>query len=599
MALRIEDYALIGDTHSAALVGRDGSIDWWCAPRFDSAACFAALLGDESNGRWSIAPAGRPMSSRRKYRDATLIVETEWDTADGQVRLIDHMPIRDEHPRIVRIVEGISGRVTMDMDLVIRFDYGGAVPWVREIDGGIWAIAGPDALALRTPVDLEGRGLTTGATFEVSKGDRIPFTLVWHPSHLPVPRATKPERDLRATTDWWTRWCAISETAPGRWYEAVQRSLITLKALTFAPTGGIVAAPTTSLPEQIGGVRNWDYRYCWLRDATFTLYALLMAGYVDEARAWRDWLLRAVAGRPKEFQILYGPAGERRLIESELPWLAGYEDSRPVRVGNAAAQQFQLDVFGEVMDALNVGRRLGLPADPEAWDFQQALMDELESVWDQPDEGIWEVRGPRRNFVHSKVMAWVAADRAVQTVEAGFDGPVDRWRRLRDQIHSEVCAKGFNTDIGAFTQYYGGTELDASVLMIPQVGFLPIDDARVAGTVRAIEDNLSRDGLVARYSTSESTSVDGLPAGEGVFLPCSFWLADAWAMAGRRDDAEALLDRLVGLANDVGLLAEEYDPVARRLVGNFPQAFSHLSLINTARNLSPEVESSATHRSRR
>ena len=601
MPLPIEDYAIIGDTHTAALVGNDGSIDWWCTPRFDSAACFAALLGTKDNGRWSIAPVGGATCTRRRYRPDTLVLETEWETDTGAVRIIDHMPIRDDHTRIVRIVEGVSGRVAMETELIIRFDYGSVVPWVRRTDGDTLAIAGPDAVLLRTPVDVDGQHLTTRGAFEVSAGDRVPFTLAWYPSHERPPRVNDAEADLRATERWWLAWCNLCRPMDKEtpWYEPVRRSLITLKALTFAPTGGIVAAPTTSLPEAIGGVRNWDYRYCWLRDATFTLYALLMAGYVAEARDWRDWLLRAVAGQPKEFQILYGPAGERRLVECELPWLSGYETSGPVRIGNAASEQFQLDVYGEVMDALNVGRRMGLPAEDAAWEFQLALMDELESAWSQPDEGIWEVRGPRRHFVHSKVMAWVAVDRAVQTTEAGLPGPLAKWRRLRATIHDEVCAEGFNAEVGSFTQYYGSTELDASLLMIPQVGFLPVDDPRVVGTVKAIEERLCDGGLVARYSTARATNVDGLPPGEGAFLPCSFWLADVWAMGGRQKEAEALFERLLGLCNDVGLLSEEYDVGLGRQVGNFPQAFSHLSLINTARNLTHATESSVRHRSRR
>ena len=602
MALRIEDYALIGDTHTTALVGCDGSIDWWCTPRFDSPACFAALLGVPGNGRWRIGPNATPAATRRRYRLDSLILETEWDVEGGTVRLIDFMPIREHHSRIVRIVEGVRGRVTVDMELVVRFDYGNVVPWVRKIDGGVLAVAGPDAVALRTPATLRGEGLTTVSSFEVAEGERVPFSLVWHPSHEPLPHVHRPEVDLDATEKFWLDWCGaclIEDDSLGPWRDIVRRSLITLKALTYAPTGGIVAAPTTSLPEALGGVRNWDYRFCWLRDATFTLYALLMSGYIDEARAWRDWLLRAVAGQPEQFQILYGPAGERRLTEFEVPWLAGYEGSKPVRIGNAAAEQFQLDVFGEVMDSLNVARRMGLPADDAAWGLQRALIDHLELVWDQPDEGIWEVRGPRRHFVHSKVMAWVAVDRALQMAEAGYDAPVQRWTELRDRIHAEVCDKGFDTDLGSFTQSYGVPLLDASLLMIPVVGFLPVDDPRVAGTVAAIERGLVKDGLVARYETVDAPNVDGLPPGEGAFLPCSFWLVDAWAMAGRTDEAETLFERLVGLANDVGLLSEEYDVALGRQVGNFPQAFSHLSLINTARNLAHGIEGASGHRSRR
>ena len=604
VSLRIEDYAMIGDTHSGALVGRDGSIDWWCVPRFDSGACFAALLGDAGNGRWRIGPAAgadgvAPLSTRRRYRGNTLIVETEWDLPGGSVRLIDHMPIRDGLSRIVRIVEGVRGRVAMEMELVIRFDYGHIVPWVRREGDAVVAVAGPDALCLRTPVEVRGENLTTRAELEVGAGERVPFVVTWYPPHEGVPPPTEPEQELASTERWWSEWGEgrAPHEGAGRWSDAAHRSLITLKGLTYAPTGGIVAALTTSLPESIGGVRNWDYRYCWLRDATFSLYALLLAGYDSEAKAWRDWLLRAVAGRPSQFQILYGPAGERRLPEFEVPWLAGYGASRPVRIGNAAAEQFQLDVFGEVMDTLSVARRVGIEERETAWDFQKALMDELEGVWQEPDEGIWEVRGPRRHFVHSKVMAWVAADRAVRAVEAGRDGPGDRWRQLASDIHDEVCKLGFNRELGTFTQYYGSKAIDASLLMIPLVGFLPADDPQVVGTVRAIEEGLCAEGLVLRYSGEGTPSVDGLPAGEGAFLPCTFWLCDVWAMSGRTDEATALFERLLSLRNDVGLLAEEYDVGRGRQVGNFPQAFSHLSLVNTARNLTEAADNASVHRS--
>lgn len=601
VGLRIEDYAMIGDTRTGALVGRNGSIDWWCVPRFDAGACFAALLGDSGNGCWRLSPPGAPVCTARRYRHDTLVLETEWEGPSGSVRVIDLLPVTDGPRRIVRVVEGLSGSCAIEMELVIRYDYGHIVPWVRRIDGATVAVAGPDSLCLRTPVETRGEDLRTKAEFRVAAGDRIPFVLTWSPSHEGVPAASDAEDDLAATEQWWDAW--LSKCRPldgdGRWHDAVRRSLITLKGLTYAPTGGIVAALTTSLPESLGGVRNWDYRYCWLRDATFTLYALLLAGYEAEAQAWRDWLLRAVAGRPDQFQILYGPAGERRLTEWEVPWLTGYESSRPVRIGNAAADQFQLDVFGEVMDTLSVARRTGMPESDSAWDLQTALVEELETVWGEPDDGIWEVRGPRRHFVHSKVMAWVGMERAVHAVESGLDGPVDRWRRVRDDIHAEVCQLGFNAEVGSFTQFYGSKELDASLLMIPQVGFLPIDDPRVQGTIKAIEEQLCRDGLVLRYGGSGSGGVDGLPPGEGAFLPCTFWLVDAMAMSGRTADAAALFERLLSLRNDVGLLAEEYDLDHHRLVGNFPQAFSHLSLVNTARNLTEaDGRVAATHRSR-
>ncbi|GAC1588760.1 MAG: glycoside hydrolase family 15 protein [Acidimicrobiales bacterium] len=603
MALPIEDYAMIGDTHTGALVGTDGSVDWWCAPRFDSAACFAALLGDADNGCWRVSPAGAPRCTRRRYRHDTLILETEWESETGVVRLIDHMPVADDLNSIVRVVEGVSGTVSMEMELVIRFDYGHVVPWVRRIDGLTLAIAGPDSLWLHTPVVVRGENLRTRAEFTVAAGDRVPFVLTWQPSHISTPPPeVDPDDDLLATQQWWELWSSGCQPldGDGRWHDAVRRSLITLKGLTYAPTGGIIAALTTSLPEALGGVRNWDYRYCWLRDATFSLYALLLAGYDAEAKAWRDWLLRAVAGQPSEFQILYGPRGERRLTEWEVPWLAGYEGSAPVRIGNAASGQFQLDVFGEVMDTLSVARRVGMDENETAWDFQKALLDDLEGVWDQPDEGIWEVRGPRRHFVHSKVMAWVGVDRAVHAVEhGGLDGPLDRWRSLRDTIHAEVCAEGYNPELGSFTQYYGSSELDASLLLIPQVGFLKIDDARVRGTIAAVEKGLCREGLVMRYGGGDTPVVDGLPPGEGAFLPCSFWLVDAWAMSGRTQEAIALFDRLLGLRTDLGLLSEEYDIDKQRLVGNFPQAFSHLSLVNSARNLTQVTgQGAAHHRSR-
>lgn len=583
MAARIEDYALIGDCQTAALVGRDGSIDWLCLPRFDSPACFAALLGTPAHGRWLLAPAGEVRTVRRRYRDDTLVLETEYETPDGAVACVDCMPPRSTAPDLVRLVEGRRGRVPMRMELVIRLDYGSRVPWVRRVEDGVVAVAGPDALRLHTPVALRGEDLRTIAEFTVAEGQRVPFTLTWHDSHLPEPPPRDPEEAVRATEGWWREWCGRC-TYEGEWREAVVRSLITLKALTYALTGGLVAAVTTSLPEQLGGPRNWDYRYCWLRDATFMLYALLTGGYVEEARAWREWLLRAVAGAPSQARIMYGLAGERWLPELELSWLPGYEGAQPVRVGNAASDQFQLDVYGEVMDALHFARRAGLPPDESAWRLQRALVQFVESAWERPDESIWEVRGPRRHFTHSKVMAWVAVDRAVKAVERfGLDGPVERWRRIRDRMHADVCRHGFDADLNAFVQYYGAKDLDASLLMIPLVGFLPATDARVLGTVKAIQEKLMVDGFVQRYATSPA--LDGLPPGEGAFLACTFWLADNLALQGRSGEARDVFERLLGIRNDVGLLSEQYDPVARRLIGNFPQAFSHVGLINTARNL--------------
>lgn len=586
MALPIEDYGLIGDTQTAALVGRDGSIDWLCLPRFDSAACFAALLGTPSNGRWLLEPAGGSRTVSRRYREGTLVLETEIASASGKVRLIDLMPIRQRAPDVVRIVEGVEGRVPMRMELVIRFGYGSAVPWVRHEPDGISAVAGPDALRLHTPVPTHGREMTTVAEFEVAAGDRVPFVLTWHPSIEAAPPPVDAEVALDETASWWREWSDRCD-AFGPYHEAAVRSLITLKALTYAPTGGIVAAATTSLPELIGGVRNWDYRFCWLRDATFTLYALMLAGYVEEAASWRDWLLRAVAGDPSQLQIMYGAAGERHLPEIVVDWLPGYERSTPVRIGNAAARQFQLDVYGEVMDAMHQARGAGIASDRASWALQRTLMDFLESNWREPDEGIWEVRGPRRDFTHSKVMAWVAADRAVKAVERhGLDGPVERWRALREEIHAEVCREGYDSDLGAFTQFYGSRSLDASLLMMPLVGFLPVHDERVSGTVRAIEHGLAHDGMVLRYETDERRTIDGLPPGEGAFLPCSFWLVDCLALLGRTEEARTRFERLLGLTNDLGLLAEEYDTDAGRLVGNFPQAFSHVALVNSVSNLS-------------
>lgn len=586
MAARIEDYGLIGDLQTAALVSKDGSIDWLCFPRFDSGACFAKLLGDDENGRWSLSPKAPVVAASHRYRGDTLILETELQTDDGTVRLIDFMPPRGEAPDVVRIVEGVAGRVPVQMDLTIRFDYGSIVPWVRRRDDGILAIAGPDALHLATPVDLVGQNMHTVAEFDVSEGDRVPFVLTWYPSHRDLPERVDAEQALADTEAYWDEWAGTCRYS-GRFEQPLRRSLIMLKALTYGPTGGIVAAPTTSLPEALGGIRNWDYRFCWLRDATMTLLALVRAGYEDEARAWRDWLLRAIAGSVPSLQVMYGVAGERRLTEFELPWLAGYEDSRPVRVGNAACDQLQLDVYGEVCDALYQARAAGLEPSDDAWAVSVRLLEWLETGWREPDEGLWEVRGPRRHFTHSKVMAWVAFDRAVRNIEEyGRDGPLDRWRALCEEIHADVCAQGFDERLGVFTQSYGSDRLDASLLLMPLVGFLPIEDPRVAATVAAIERDLVREGLVERYrADTENVEVDGLPPGEGVFLPCSFWLVQVMTLQGRLDEADALFERLLALRNDLGLLSEEYDPASGRLVGNFPQAFTHLALVDAALTL--------------
>ncbi|HEX5137883.1 MAG TPA: glycoside hydrolase family 15 protein [Planctomycetota bacterium] len=584
MTSRIEDYALLGDCETAALVSREGSIDWLCWPRFDSGACFAALLGTEDHGRWLLRPEGEVRRVRRRYREGTLILETEFETDDGKVALIDFMPLRDETSDVMRIVESRGGKVPMRMELVIRFDYGSIVPWVRDAGDGVRAIAGPNALHLRTPVALRGEEFRTVASFEVAEGERVPFTLSWHASHKREPEERDAEEALEDTERWWREWsgrCAYE----GPWKDAVVRSLVTLKALTYAPTGGLVAAPTTSLPESLGGVRNWDYRYCWLRDATFTLYALMVGGYQEEAAEWREWLLRAVAGHPSKLQIMYGVAGERRLDERHLDWLPGYARSTPVREGNAAWTQQQLDVYGEVMDALHFARRSGLAPDENAWRIQRAIMDFVAASWQEPDNGIWEVRGPKRHFTHSRVMAWVAADRAVKAVERWrLDGPVEEWKRLRKEIHSEVCERGFHAGRNTFVQHYGTDEVDASLLMIPLVGFLPATDPRVEGTIEAVRRELMRDGFVMRYPTC--SDVDGLPPGEGAFLACTLWLADNLALSGKTDEATELFERVLRVRNDVGLLAEEYEPSERRLVGNFPQAISHLGIVNTARNLS-------------
>ncbi|MDB6002640.1 MAG: glycoside hydrolase 15-related [Rhizobacter sp.] len=594
MPLPIEDYAVIGDCHTAALVGRNGSIDWLCVPRFDSDACFAALLGGPEHGRWLLAPADEVRHVTRRYRDGTLILETDFECDDGAVRIIDFMPGDHGHRHLVRIVCGLRGSVRMQMELVLRLDYGSIVPWVRHAEGCVLATAGPDTLRLHSKVRTHGHDLRTVAAFTVTEGQRVPFVLDHRRTHEAAQTPIDAEAALNTCEEEWRGWSARS-TYKGGWAAAVERSLITLKALTYLPTGGIVAAPTTSLPERVGGVRNWDYRYCWLRDATFTLNSLLLAGYTLEAAAWRQWLLAAVAGSPNDLRILYSVTGKRRMEELEIPWLPGYLGSAPVRIGNAASTQFQLDVYGEVMDTLHVARAAGLDSDPYVWRFQKALLRFLETVWQDPDDGIWEIRGERQLFTHSKVMAWVAFDRAVKSVESfGMDGPVEHWRHLRDTIHAQVCAQGYDAQRNTFVQYYGSTEVDASLLMIPLVGFLPPDDPRVRGTVEAIERDLLVDGLVRRYRTS--TGTDGLPPGEGTFLPCAFWLADCLSLIGRRDDAIALFERLLALCNDVGLLSEEYDVKGGHMLGNFPQALTHMALINTARllSLTPEAAASAS-----
>ena len=584
MGARIEDYGLIGDCETAALVSKDGSIDWLCWPRFDSGACFAALLGNSKNGRWRIAPAQAKSRITRRYRPATLILETTFTTADGEVTVIDFMPLREQASHLVRLVVGTRGTVAIRTELVIRFDYGQSVPWVKRTENGdLLAISGPDMVVLRTPVEMRGEQLTSVGEFTVSAGETIPFVLMYVQSHLPAPDPVDAEDALRQTQNFWEEWTSVHKST-GPYAPFVLRSLITLKALSYLPTGGIVAAPTTSLPEQLGGPRNWDYRFCWLRDATLTLLALMNSGYYDEACAWRDWLLRAAAGSPSQIRIMYGLAGDKRLAEWEVPWLAGYEGSKPVRIGNAAADQLQLDVFGEVLDAMHQARVGGLQPLADAWDFQRVLMSHLEEIWPLEDEGIWEVRGGRRHFTYSKMMAWVAFDRTIRSAEAfGLEGPIDHWRKLRARIHAEVCDKAFNPKIGAFMQSYGSEHLDASALLIPVVGFLPPSDPRVAGTVEAIERKLMTNGFVLRYDTD--VTQDGLPPGEGAFLACSFWLADAYILLGRRDDARKLFERLLTLCNDLGLLSEEYDPAGKRLLGNFPQAFSHIALVITAHNL--------------
>ncbi|MEU5346213.1 MULTISPECIES: glycoside hydrolase family 15 protein [unclassified Streptomyces] len=592
MAGRIEDYALIGDMQTAALVCRDGTVDWLCLPRFDSHAVFAGLLGTEEHGFWRLGPAHAadaepPTAVRRRYRGDSLILESEWDTSRGTVRVTDFMPPRDGAPQLIRIVEGVTGRVPMRSALRMRFSYGRVVPWVHKHEGRTVAVAGPDSVWFDTECETYGKALTTYSDFTVAPGDRIAFTISWEPSHKQPPALPEPEASLEATEEFWREWVDQC-TYHGPYREAVVRSLITLKALTYGPTGGIVAAPTTSLPEDIGGVRNWDYRYTWLRDAAITLSSLLRTGYRDEARAWREWLLRAVAGDPENLQIMYGIAGERELGEAELDWLPGYENSGPVRVGNGAAHQLQLDVYGEVTEALHLAHMTGLARNDYASLLQLKLIRYLEQHWDEPDEGIWEVRGPRRHFVHSKVMAWVAVDRTIKLIESGdADGPLEKWRELRDDIHRDVCEKGYDKERNTFTQSYGSKELDASLLLIPQMGFLPPDDKRVIGTIEAIQRELSTsDGFILRYPTSGGDeNLDGLPGDEGAFLACSFWMADDLAMIGRVDEARKLFEKLLALRNDLGLLAEEWDPRLKRQVGNFPQAFSHVPLIDTALRL--------------
>lgn len=581
MSSRIEDYGLIGDCETTALVGRDGSIDWLCWPRFDSGACFAALLGSPEHGRWILNPDEPVTRTTRRYRGDTLILETQFETENGAVTITDFMPLRDGQSHVVRMVNCSRGQVRMKMELTLRFDYGQSVPWVTSLeDGSQRAIAGPNMVILRTPVAIRGEDLKTLAEFALKEGETVPFVLTYAASNSPLPDPIDPHAALEGTQKFWGEWasrCTYGAAAK----EVVQRSLITLKALTYWPTGGIIAAPTTSLPERIGGKRNWDYRFCWLRDATFTLRALMKAGYFEEAGAWQDWFVRAVAGSPDQAQIMYGVAGERLLTEIELSWLPGYENSQPVRIGNAASEQLQLDIFGEVLGALYRAREAHLPKNEPSRDLELALMEHLENIWREPDDGIWETRGQRQHFTHSKVMAWMAFDRAIKSCEQfGLKGPVDRWRSVRTEIHDDVCRKGFDPDLNSFVQYYGAKNVDANLLIIPKAGFLPASDPRFVGTVRKIEQDLIRDGFVLRYNSEETD--DGLPSGEGVFLPCSFWLADAYALMGRTADAKALFERLLGLRNDLGLLSEEYDHVKKRFLGNFPQAFTHVALVNTA-----------------
>ena len=585
MPLRIEDYALIGDCETAALVGRDGSVDWLCWPRFDSDACFAALLGAPEHGRWLIAPTDGAASVTRRYRGDTLILETRFETSDGAVLVVDFMPPRSGHSNLVRLVIGEHGHVSMRTELIVRFGYGALVPWVyRQEDGTLRAIVGPDQAVLRTPVLLHGEGPSTVGAFTVAAGEMVPFTLTYAPSHLPPPDPVDPQAALAEAERFWREWSGRARVEEGERRGAVMRSLITLKALTYAPTGGIVAAPTTSLPETLGGIRNWDYRFCWLRDATLSLLALMNAGYYEEAGAWRDWLLRAVAGVPSQAQIMYSITGERRLTEWEVDWLPGYEGARPVRIGNGAHGQIQIDVYGEVMDALYQAQRGGLASSADAWALQQAFLAHLAEIWREPDRGIWESRRPERHFTFSKIMAWVAFDRGAKIAqEFGLEGPVERWSEVAKEIHDDVCANGYDPELGSFVQAYGSKWLDGSLLLIPTTGFLPVDDPRIAGTVSAVEGRLLADGFVMRHDPAEVET--GLAHGEGAFLACSFWLADALVLLGREDEGQRLFERLLGLRNDVGLLSEEYDVPTGRLVGNFPQAFSHVALVNTAHNL--------------
>ncbi|MDY1546883.1 glycoside hydrolase family 15 protein [Luteibacter sahnii] len=583
MAARIEDYAMIGNCRSAALVSRDGSIDWLCLPRFDSAACFASLLGDESHGCWRLAPADPTAESRRDYIDGSLVLRTEWTTATGRARVTDFMPFAGEQVGVIRIVEGIEGRVDFEALVRIRFDYGNAVPWVTRVDDEtLTAVAGPDLLVMRSPVPVEGEGMHSVARFVVAAGEIVPFALAWGPSHLSPPEAIDPMIALEDSLAFWEDWSGRCRDV-GEWSDIVRRSLVVLKGLSYLPTGGIVAAPTTSLPEWIGSERNWDYRYCWARDATFVLSALVNAGYHGEASAWRDWVRRAVAGSPGQLQVLYGLAGERRLEEYELPWLPGYEGSRPVRVGNAASSQFQLDIFGELVGAFSHAVRHGVALQPEADSVQEVFLDHLASIWRHPDEGIWEIRGEPRHFVHSKVMAWLAFQRASEQPRQAGSPLSARWRGIADEIKADILAKGIDPKRGCFTQSYGSTQVDASLLLVTLTDFLPPDDPRVVATVRAVESDLLVDGFVLRYDTR--SGVDGLSPGEGQFLPCSFWLVENYVLLGRIDEARALFERLISLTNDLGLLAEEYDPRSKRLLGNFPQAFSHVALVNAAYSL--------------
>ncbi len=585
MSSKIEDYGLIGDCETAALVGRDGSIDWLCWPAFDSDACFAALLGSRKNGRWQIAPAADVTKASRRYRDNTLILETQFETASGTVALIDFMPPRGNASDVVRLVRGLRGNVKMRMQLIIRFGFGNDIPWVKRTEDGsaLLAICGQDMTILRTPVETRGEGLTTVADFEVSEGETIPFVLSYAPSHLPVPTPLDPDAALRRTNDFWTEWCSRC-TYQGEHRKLVMRSLITLKALSYEPTGGIVAAPTTSLPEKLGGARNWDYRFCWLRDATFTLLALMNSGYTEEAMAWHNWLLRAAAGSPANMQIMYGIQGQRRLLEWEAEWLPGYEGSQPVRIGNAAHAQLQLDVYGELIDVFHQSRMTKLQLDDQSWDLECAVLEHLAEVWDQPDHGIWERRGDGKHYVFSKVMTWVAFDRGIKSVETfGLEAPLEKWRALRETIHRDVCEKGFDSRLNTFVESYGSQLLDASILLLPSVGFLPPADPRVRGTIAAVERHMMRDGFVLRHDPRE-VSDEQQPI-EGAFLACSLWLADAHVLAGNLDKAQTLFDRVVAVANDLGLLAEEFGPIAGRQLGNFPQALTHIALINTAHNL--------------